>query len=86
MNSSKLLIKPLLFLLFSVLSMTLGAQKSRTVQLPACPLSSGGWKFIPELSDEFDGKRLDTAKWYPYNPGWKGREPGYFSPAARYEF
>ncbi len=81
MNSSNLLIKQLLFLLFIFISMSLGAQKSSTDQPPACPLLSEGWKFIPELSDEFNGKGLDTTKWYPFNPGWKGREPGYFSPA-----
>jgi beta-glucanase (GH16 family) len=48
---------------------------------PVCPLTAGNWKFIPELSDEFNARKIDTAKWYPYNPGWKGREPGYFSPS-----
>ena len=57
-----------------------GAQKKEQ-SLPVCPLNPGNWKFVSELSDEFNGKSLDTTKWYNYNPGWKGREPGYFSPA-----
>ncbi len=55
-------------------------QKNKPLQPPECPLQSGKWKFIEGLSDEFNGSSLDTAKWYPFNPGWKGREPGYFSP------
>ncbi|MCG6186832.1 family 16 glycosylhydrolase [Maribellus maritimus] len=48
---------------------------------PECPLSKGEWEYISEWSDEFNGNTLDTTKWYPRNPGWKGRKPGYFSPA-----
>jgi len=46
----------------------------------ACPLKHGQWEMIPELSDEFDGDRLDQTKWHPCNPGWQGRQPGWFSP------
>jgi beta-glucanase (GH16 family) len=46
---------------------------------PECPLPYGEWKFVPEWSDEFNGFSLDTSKWYPNNPGWLGRQPGYFS-------
>lgn len=38
------------------------------------------WEPIKELTDEFNGNKLDSEKWYDHNPGWKGREPGYFSP------
>lgn len=28
------------------------------------------WAFLPDLSDEWDGSRMDTAKWRDYNPIW----------------
>lgn len=37
------------------------------------------WAFLPDLSDEWDGSRVDTAKWRDYNPiwyVWKGRVGG----------
>jgi len=40
----------------------------------------GNWKRIPELSDEFEGEKLDSTKWHDHDPSWKGREPGFFSP------
>jgi beta-glucanase (GH16 family) len=30
------------------------------------------------LPDEFDGVALDTEKWWDHNPGWLGRQPGFF--------
>jgi len=50
-----------------------------TAALRAEPPSGSKWKPIPELTDEFEGKKLDSKKWYDHDPGWKGREPGYFS-------
>jgi hypothetical protein len=43
------------------------------------PPKSGRWKPVPELTDEFEGDKLDAAKWNDHNPGWKGRRPGFFS-------
>jgi len=45
----------------------------------ACPLKRGQWEPFPALTDEFDGGRLDESKWFPNNPGWLGRQPGYFN-------
>ncbi|HEY6261310.1 MAG TPA: family 16 glycosylhydrolase [Nitrospiraceae bacterium] len=45
----------------------------------ADPPPGSKWKPIPELTDEFEGNQLDSTKWYDHNPGWKGREPGFFS-------
>lgn len=50
-----------------------------TAEPPRPPLT-GDWVAIPELTDEFDGHALDAAKWDDHNPGWLGRQPGYFSP------
>ena len=47
--------------------------------LLAEPPSSSEWEPIPELTDEFDGNRLDSTKWHDHNPGWKGRQPGFFA-------
>jgi beta-glucanase (GH16 family) len=46
----------------------------------AGPPPGSKWKVIPELTDEFDGTTLNSSKWWNYNPGWNGRQPGYFSP------
>ncbi len=45
----------------------------------ADPPRHSRWRPIPELTDEFDGDRLDPAKWHDHNPQWKGRKPGLFS-------
>lgn len=44
------------------------------------PPQGSNWKLIPELSDEFLGDKLDETKWHDHDPGWNGREPGFFSP------
>ena len=52
---------------------------------PRFPLSDqkngGGWTPIPQLSDEFNGNRIDDSKWLNYSPHWLGSEPGWFNPA-----
>lgn len=45
---------------------------------PVCPVP-GNWIFQREMSDEFDGDKLDAAKWFDFNPTFHGRAPGYFS-------
>ena len=47
--------------------------------LLADPPSKSKWEPIQELTDEFDGDRLDSKKWHDHNPGWKGRHPAFFS-------
>ncbi|MEM6831203.1 MAG: family 16 glycosylhydrolase, partial [Bacteroidota bacterium] len=37
-----------------------------------------GWKMNKDFTDEFDSKKLNTERWHPNNPGWKGRKPTYF--------
>lgn len=43
------------------------------------PPTDGKWAPLPELTDEFDGDRLDGTKWLNPDPGWQGRPPGYFA-------
>lgn len=50
-----------------------------TAALWADPPPGSQWKPIPDLTDEFEGGKLDPAKWHDHNPGWNGREPGFFS-------
>ncbi|MGD0089877.1 MAG: family 16 glycosylhydrolase [Planctomycetota bacterium] len=40
--------------------------------------NKGGWVKYEPMSDEFNGDKLDEAKWWPFNPTWKGRYPGLF--------
>ncbi len=46
-------------------------------QLPLPP-AGYEWRLYPQLSDEFNGACLDTNKWLPCFPGWKGRIPSRF--------
>ena len=39
---------------------------------PVCPVDPK-LRFAPELSDEFDGVQLDSAKWLDWNPSFRGR-------------
>jgi len=36
------------------------------------------YRLNERFSDDFDGTRLDRAKWYDFTPQWYGRVPGYF--------
>ncbi|WP_111708225.1 family 16 glycosylhydrolase [Lutibacter citreus] len=36
------------------------------------------WKLIKNMSDEFDGKKVDENKWQISGQGWIGRAPGLF--------
>lgn len=49
-----------------------------TAVLPDAPVGKA-WEPIPELSDEFEGEKLDSAKWHDHNPVWEGRKPAFFS-------
>ncbi|WP_282117227.1 family 16 glycosylhydrolase [Cellulophaga baltica] len=40
--------------------------------------SSKQWKLIKNMSDEFDGKKVDEHKWQISGQGWIGRAPGLF--------
>lgn len=72
-------------ILLSVLSSALlVAQDSAPVDLAGAPPtapSGSTWTVMPELSDEFNGEALDTAKWMPKHAYWAGRDPSRFDPA-----
>ena len=40
--------------------------------------NNGKWRLLAADSDEFSGNMLDTNRWYPNNPKWKGRAPTFF--------
>lgn len=40
--------------------------------------NSKDWKKLEKYSDEFNVTQLNEERWYPNNPGWKGRQPTYF--------
>ncbi len=48
--------------------------------IPEPPLGQR-WVLNETFSDEFNGDKLDTSKWYDYHPNWIGREPGIFLPS-----
>lgn len=48
---------------------------------PPKPPLGKRWVINPYFSDEFNGTRLDSTKWYDHHPGWRGREPGLFLPS-----
>jgi beta-glucanase (GH16 family) len=55
--------------------------KRVTADLPLSDQQNeGDWVRYEPLSDEFDEPELDTAKWWDYNPTWKGRAPSPFLP------
>lgn len=60
----------------------LGRTPERTTD--ALPLSDeqneGDWKAYEPLTDEFEGGALDTGKWMPRHPRWRGRQPAFFNP------
>lgn len=55
------------------------APERTTAQYPLSDQQNEGqWVLDKGMSEEFKGKQIDTKKWYPNNPKWKGRPPTYF--------
>lgn len=38
----------------------------------------GNWTLRTDLTDEFNESEINTQRWFPNNPYWKGRQPTYF--------
>ncbi|MGC8669172.1 MAG: LamG domain-containing protein; glycoside hydrolase family 16 protein [Chthonomonadales bacterium] len=56
--------------------------RPRTARYPLSDQSNrGDWVPYAPMTDEFNGTKLDGAKWFPTNPTWKGRQPAWFNPA-----
>lgn len=50
---------------------------------PPKPEKDYKWHLVKELSDDFDGEKLDTDKWSNADPKrWRGRAPGLFMAEA----
>jgi len=62
----------------AVLSFTNAPARSNEVYPLSDQSNHGGWVLSQELSDEFNGKALNTNKWFPNNPRWQGRPPTFF--------
>jgi beta-glucanase (GH16 family) len=63
------------FLLLFSMPYLLLAQASNP---PVCPLGAN-YLLAESFSDEFDGKQLDTTKFWDFNPTFHGRKPAYFA-------
>ncbi len=48
---------------------------------PPDPPAGKRWILNQKFSDEFNGTRLDSSKWFDHHPTWAGREPGIFLPS-----
>ncbi|MGQ1910320.1 family 16 glycosylhydrolase [Marinifilum sp. RC60d5] len=67
--------KYLLLFLFVFLTTTIFAD-------PPIPPKGYRWVLNGTFSDEFNGNKLDSKKWYDTFNGWKGRAPAMFIPEA----
>lgn len=58
--------------------------QSKKIHPASDPSNTGGWVLKEDMSDEFEGERIDTAKWYVEGTDgkykrWIGRAPSQFS-------
>ena len=58
--------------------------QSEKIHPASDPSNTGGWVLKKDISDEFEGERIDTAKWYVEGTDgkykrWIGRAPSQFS-------
>ncbi|WP_282147800.1 family 16 glycosylhydrolase [Algibacter lectus] len=66
-------------LLLLLTANTIFAQKGPYFQNGEDPKpENANWKLIKNMSDEFDGKKIDENKWQISGQGWIGRAPGLF--------
>ena len=66
-------------LVIILVTSTLFAQKTPTFKAGEDPKPANAkWKLVKNMSDEFDGKKIDESKWQISGQGWIGRAPGLF--------
>ena len=58
-----------------------GEEKQVNFPMPTVNGGAGEWVYNEQLSDEFEGTKVDTTKWFDHNPSWIGREPSLFMPS-----
>ena len=74
----KTISKTILFLLLALGNLTF-AQKTPHFIKGEDPKEMGStWQLVKEMSDEFNGKKVDEDKWQISGQGWIGRAPGLF--------
>lgn len=67
--------------LFLILVLGVFAQDAPFFKENQNPLPNGfRWELIEEMSDEFEGRKIDDEKWQYKGQGWIGRAPGLFMP------
>lgn len=70
-------------LLACSIAMVVGGCATQRIPPPPVAAPAGyRWVLNEPYSDEFNGRRLDTAKWHDHYPGWKGRVPGKYIPSS----
>jgi len=77
-NFKRLFLKSLLIVIIFFFNDCNKKNSSENLEKIPSPDIKGEFELISELSDEFEGGKLDTSKWFPNNPTWLGRKPGYF--------
>ncbi|TDT47289.1 glycosyl hydrolase family 16 [Maribacter spongiicola] len=79
MKSNYITLKQLLFTGLFLTVGTLVAQKSPHFNDGEDPKpTTQKWKLVKNMSDEFEGKKVDEKKWQISGQGWIGRAPGLF--------
>ncbi|MGA9637896.1 family 16 glycosylhydrolase [Flavobacterium sp.] len=64
---------------FLVVANIICAQKSPVFEKKQDPKESKQkWELVKNMSDEFEGKKVDESKWQISGQGWIGRAPGLF--------
>ncbi|TXE13882.1 family 16 glycosylhydrolase [Seonamhaeicola algicola] len=73
------LFKHLTLFTLLVFATSINAQKAPYFLKGQDPKPTGGkWKLVKNMSDEFNGKKVNENKWQISGQGWIGRAPGLF--------
>ena len=79
MRTIKIISYQISILIILFISNACNAQKAPTFMDGEDPKPNDKkWKLVKNMSDEFDGKKIDETKWQISGQGWIGRSPGLF--------